>query len=176
MIKLFIIHSLDFRLANLSPIHTLQKSGRTTSAAISRPNFGIFRKAKAEQKAQPLTASSPGNLSHWVLPFSTAGLPQLLGTPPMINANQHRFLNGEQPECPHYEISSFSDSASSKRTRACPGLRSQKQIYSGTASKTRNESWSQEWSYTENSPEETARHFQRADQLPKAWWSLLCLV
>ena len=29
-----------------------------------------------------------------------------------MNANQHRFLNGEQPECPHYEISSFSDSAS----------------------------------------------------------------
>lgn len=120
MIKLFIIHSLDFKLANLSPIHTLQKSGRTTGAEISRPNFGILRKAKAEQRTQPLTASSPGNLSHWVLPFSTAGLPQLLGTPPMMNANQHRFLNGEQRECPHYEISSFSDSASLQEDQSMP--------------------------------------------------------
>lgn len=31
---------------------------------------------------------------------------------------------------------------SPERARACPGLRSQKQIYSGTASKRRNESWS----------------------------------
>ena len=144
MIKLLIIHSLDFRLASLSPIHTLQNRAGLQVLKFQDPILEFSERPK-ESKRQPLTASSfPGNPSHWVLPLSTAGLPQLLGAPPAINANQHRFLNSEQPECPHYEISSFSDSASLQRgpEHACPGLRSQKQIYSGTASKRRNESWS----------------------------------
>ena len=160
MIKLLIIHSLDFRLASLSPIHTLQNLAGLQVLKFQDPILEFSERPK-ESKRQPLTASSfPGNPSHWVLPLSTAGLPQLLGAPPAINANQHRFLNSEQPECPHYEISSFSDSASLQRgPEHALGSDNRSRFTLVQPQKEEMSHEATEWSYTENSPEETARHY-----------------
>lgn len=117
MIKLLIIHSLDFRLASLSPIHTLQTLAGPQVLKFQDPVLEFSERPK-ESKRHSIRQPPP---SPEILPIESFLSPQR-DFPSCwalhlraINANQHRFLNSEQPECPHYEISSFSDSASLQR-------------------------------------------------------------
>lgn len=175
MIKLFIIHSLDFRLANL--LFILSKNLAGPQVLKFQDPILEFSERPKQSKGHSLWQPPPPE----IFPIESFLSPQQdfpscwalhpwwmqINTDSSTVNNQNAHIMKSLPSL---------TLLLSKRTRAWPGLRSQKQIYSGTASKRRNESWSKEWSYTKNSPEETARHFQRADQLPKAWWSLLCLV
>lgn len=110
----------------------------------------------------------------WVLPLSTADFPSCWALHlRAINANQHRFSTDNQnahimkslpsltlllSERPEHALSS---DHRSRFTLVQPGKE--------------EVSHKPEWSYTENSLRKQPGSF-RADQLPKAWWSLLpCL-
>lgn len=168
MIRLAPLFIRLFRLASLSPIHT-PNSGRTPGAEISKTQFWNSQKGQRRQRH---------NLRQLIFKslwsFSLMGLQ--LGIMRAINANQHRFLNSEQPRPTLYEISSFSDSASLQRGGPEHALGSdpEAEIYSEV--QPGKEEVSHEarvkcrklWGNQPGSFE--------VNQLPKAWWSLLCLV